>query len=404
MKVEAFGITDVGCVRSNNEDNFVCDLDRRLFMVCDGMGGHAAGEVASQLACTSMTALVDALLQKYLADKAPLTAAVATTLVQAMVLGMEEVSQKIIAKGVAEGQKKGMGTTCTLLWLLDDHHALVAHIGDSRLYISSPFDGGAITTDHTLVEELVARGLIGTEEARRHPQAHILSRALGASGGLGADCFLTTLGPGDSLLLCSDGLHGYLPDLCPLGPPWTDTAGQPVATLEKALQHMIEGAKAQGGHDNLTGVLVHLPGPATRGHSEGATPLHERLRTLALHPALQDLPTILLRRLAAYVVPVQPRQAVPGAGIFWPTTAPILAAFAQNPAQPVEGSWFAPEPLGSVHGALSLYTIQSDATVWHLPADALHQLCRTAPALGATILGGLLQPPSIEPHGAAVSG
>lgn len=417
MKLEAYGITDVGCVRTNNEDNFVCDTERALFVVCDGMGGHAAGEVASQLACEIITKQVDDLRAKHLPEGTRFTPAVAQSLALAMGHTMAEMSQTISAVGEREGQKKGMGTTCTALWFVDQEHALVAHIGDSRAYLFNPALSAhghscvcPITSDHTLVEELIARGLISAQEAKRHPQSHILSRALGASSGLNADCFFLRVDASDTFLLCSDGLHAYLPDapdgvdVDPIGPPWRKDPSQP---LEHTLHRLIDHAKSLGGHDNLTGVLIYVPPKARAPHDghhsapdDAPAALPQLLDILTTHPALGALPPVLLRRAAALTTPLDPTLPMPTTGIVWVAKGTLtLSAAQQDPGAPhtaqittLEGpTWFAPEPVhfGNVAPARPTSSFQGEA--WHLPAEALLYACQSHPTLGAQLLGGLMQ-------------
>lgn len=398
MKLEACGITDVGCVRTNNEDNFLCDSQAQLFVVCDGMGGHAAGEVASELACALLSERIGELRQKLFPKGTGWSAEKAAQLTGAMQHVMAELSQHIVQAGANQAHKKGMGTTCTALWFADEQHAIVAHIGDSRLYLSSPWDNGVVTSDHTLVEELVARGLISVEEAKRHPQAHILSRALGASSDLGADCFAIRVAHQDSFLLCSDGLHAYLPDTLTL----STTSQSAGPTLHDTLQRYIDVAKSQGGHDNLTGVLVRIDDAAPERGDAGQPALAALLQLIASHPALSSLPPMLLRRVAAYVVPLAGSEPAPAAGICWIADAFVASTEPEGRRDPPpEPAWVAPEPLGLGRPAAS-NSLEAPAAAlwWHLPATALMEVVMAHPASGSHILGGLVHESSLADHSA----
>jgi serine/threonine protein phosphatase PrpC len=288
MQIKAWGRTDVGCVRQNNEDHFLCDDSLGLYVVCDGMGGHAAGEVASAMACQMLRDKVLELAGTYLHRNKPTTSATRVALTQAMQRGMQAISDAIHQAGNQGNQQRGMGTTCTALWVVDSQHALVAHVGDSRLYLRTEAGCERVTHDHTLVEELVARGLLSAQDARRHPQSHILARALGASTGLAADCFFLAIAPHDAFLICSDGLHAYLPDEQTLA----HRLGEHVlGTVGDAL---INEAKSQGGHDNLTAVLVRLEPDVAQPEAGAMSPLWH-----AVHQALPELTPCQTRRLLA---------------------------------------------------------------------------------------------------------
>jgi len=400
MKLQAHGITDVGCVRTNNEDNFVCDIDRRLFMVCDGMGGHAAGEVASAMACALVTEGIDQLQRDVALGDAALNPIVAHRLADAMTRTMADVSQKIIERGQAQAQAKGMGTTCTALWFIDDTHALVAHMGDCRLYVVGAGDQGVVTRDHTLVEELVNRGLLHASDAKRHPQAHILARALGAQSGLNADCFILRVGAADTFLLASDGLHAYLPEVEPLAEALRDAGPQ---ALQPALEGLINDAKHQGGHDNLTGVLVHL-GADHDGEPE--RPLGQELDALSRHPAVAQLPPMLLRRLAALAVPIGAQAhaniPLPASGIYWVLAGTLTVQRPGAKATEVgPGGYWAPYPLGQLEeDKAPPASLSAGGKLLYVSQTALQTACADQPTLGAIVLHGLLQGAPADPRGA----
>jgi protein phosphatase len=358
------------------------------------MGGHAAGEVASAMACALVTEGIDQLQRDMAVGDAALNPMVAHRLTDAMVQWMADVSQKIIDRGQAQIQAKGMGTTCTALWFIDDEHALVAHVGDCRLYLQGAQDMGAVTRDHTLVEELVCRGLIKAAEAKRHPQAHILCRALGAQSGLSAECFILRVGTLDTFLIASDGLHAYLPDLEPLAAKLQAARG----ALQPTLEGLIQDAKEQGGHDNLTGVLVHLAAAGEDGPKGTDRPLAQELAALTRHPAVAPLPPMLLRRLAALTVPIVAQAStlqsapLPPSGIYWVLAGTLTVQHPDGQIQHVGANdYWAPYPLGRLEDDDAPEpSLSAEGKLLYLSQTALQSACAAQPTLGAVLLHGLL--------------
>ena len=252
MKIRSAGATDVGKVRSSNEDSFGVFDDLGLYVVADGMGGHAAGEVASLLA-------VETIHETFRAshDASPngppertIPGGAAPVPEQRLVSAVEQANRRIFAAGQEDEARSGMGTTVAAVWL-DGETAHVAHVGDSRLYRFR--DGGLaqITTDHSLVNDYLARGLMTPEEAIGHPMKHVLIRALGTTPSVAVDAAALPLEPGDILLLCSDGLSNVVP-------PSEIAAilGAPDLDISVRCHGLIDAANRHGGLDNITAVLV----------------------------------------------------------------------------------------------------------------------------------------------------
>jgi serine/threonine protein phosphatase PrpC len=239
----AAGATDVGRVRKGNEDAFLVDAERGVFLVADGMGGHAAGEIASALATQAVGDTlrqgVDGGLQ-------------ADALAAAMVESIRAADRAISAHVMRAPDTRGMGTTMTAVVVCTDGTYRLGHIGDSRAYL---FRGGRlsqITTDHTWVQREVDAGRLTASAARRHHLAHVVTRALGANGSEEPDLLAGEFQAGDLLLLCSDGLTGMVPDrqlarLLPLE-----------IRLEDRVAGLIAAANQRGGRDNITAVLVEF--------------------------------------------------------------------------------------------------------------------------------------------------
>lgn len=388
MFSHASGRTDVGNVRTNNEDNFICDPNMGLFAVCDGMGGHAAGEVASKMACEALAGIVTSLAKTIDPAWQSLPAPWLMGLRQDALTQMAALAHAMGQAGQANALQRGMGTTCTALWVIGPEHALVLHIGDSRLYLQTEGAIAQLTQDHTLVSEWVAQGVLSPSAAATHPQGHILARALGAASALPADCFILALGENDTFLLCSDGLHAYLPPHPQLGSCLAD------ADADAALPSLMARAKALGGHDNLTGVVVRM---GSRGPFGTGSNLPTKLALLRAHPTLAPLAESWLRQVAAMVVVASTdgttSTLADAQGCHWPITGELtFDAPEHGPICLTQGGFYAAAPLGCT-GALPTLTLQPHTQVMTLSPQALRYLIGQDPTLGAQLLDGLARAP-----------
>lgn len=224
--------SDVGLVRGHNEDSFL--VKAPTFAVCDGMGGHAAGEVASSIAV------------KAIADHAPEHA-------DEILLGAAvEAANAAVLDGAVTGKgKPGMGCTATCV-LIEQNRMSVAHVGDSRVYLLHSGNLVRITHDHSYVEELVDSGEITADEARVHPSRSIITRALGSDPDMYADHFTLDVATGDRVILCSDGLSSMVPDKA------IEEIAVSTVTPQAAADTLVSAALTAGGHDNVTVVVVDV--------------------------------------------------------------------------------------------------------------------------------------------------
>ncbi len=224
--------SDVGCVRSHNEDSYL--VQSPLFCVCDGMGGHAAGEVASSLAVETI------------AKTAPNTAD------PALLAASVEAANAAIIEAAANGLgKSGMGCTATCAYI-DGTTIAIAHVGDSRAYLLHEGTLIRVTRDHSYVEELVDAGEITADEARTHPNRSVITRALGSDPAMYADHFQLNIEEGDRLILCSDGLSSMVPD------GDIETIAAQSSTAQICTDNLVDAALAAGGGDNVTVVVVDV--------------------------------------------------------------------------------------------------------------------------------------------------
>jgi serine/threonine protein phosphatase PrpC len=251
VTLEAWLVTDVGVVRDHNEDSAHMEPSKGFFIVADGMGGHAAGEVASAMAVETVRKTLDGADAEIAAFKKAPTDAGRRGLVQLLQNAVLQAHQAVYQRGQTEQDKAGMGTTLDVV-LIAGPEAFVAHVGDSRTYLIREGRSSQITTDHTVAEVLVIEGKLTIEEAQVSPLRTILVNAIGVSADVGVEMAHVTLKRNDRILLCSDGLHDYF--------PIEEEIAQKLS-VEKpgaALQEMVDLAKTRGGHDNITGVAIQV--------------------------------------------------------------------------------------------------------------------------------------------------
>lgn len=250
MRVLAAGQTDVGCVRKHNEDNFLIDNELGLFVVADGLGGHAAGEVASQIVVEKVGQFIAQTVEQ---DRTwPLDYDVnlpydGNRLKAALLLS----DQAIVDDIRSNPERESMGSTVVACLVRGDRVTLV-HVGDSRAYMLDPVGIRQITKDHSWVAEQVANGILTSDEARKHPFRNVITQALGNGGDLDVAVQEIQVKELDRLLLCSDGLSGMVQD----ADIWSIVQGAP--SLQQAARELIEKARDNGGEDNITVVIVGI--------------------------------------------------------------------------------------------------------------------------------------------------
>lgn len=231
-------LTDVGKVRDINQDCFATSVEHGLFMVADGMGGHLAGEKAAQSAVEVITAMI--------CEEGARNGDAIGQLRRAI----QEANRQIVQASLQDASMRGMGTTATVA-VADGDNLYLGHVGDSRAYlIKQNKEIEQITEDHSVVAQLLKAGAITPQEAAHHPYRNVITRCLGMQMDVEADTVTTTWQPGDSLLLCTDGLSGLVSDDELLAMATADEDPQ------DACQKMLDLAMARGGYDNITVVLI----------------------------------------------------------------------------------------------------------------------------------------------------
>ncbi len=294
--------TDVGRTRDHNEDNFLCDRALGLFIVADGMGGHAAGEVASQIA---VHALADAVRRDwdFVEDFARGDGSVRPEDVKNLLgAAVGAANAAVFADAQVNTARRGMGTTVSVL-LLAGARAFIAHVGDSRIYLARGGEVRQLTEDHSVINELRRRGRLRPEILEKIQAKNAVTRAVGVFETVEVDSSSFLVAPGDRFVLCSDGLHRYLPDEASLAPLLDGVAD------EAATRRMIDWANERGGEDNITAVSVTLPDEDRREAVVEA--LRHSYQTLSALPFFRNLePRELLQVQAIARVRDEPDGAV----------------------------------------------------------------------------------------------
>ena len=260
MKTTGYGLTDLGKKRSINDDFLLMDDELHLFIVCDGVGGHVSGNVASELCAQTVRQIVSEnkpQIAKYNADRTLKNRALVAGVLQKAVLA---ASEKIFMLSEIDVTKRGMCTTLVAVLILDDY-AVIAHVGDSRVYILRGQQMHQLTEDHKYATEMVKNGTLSAEEAARSPHGNIISRAVGHQKLVEVDTLQLELLNGDTFLLCSDGLTEYLDK--------SELASQMLSTksdeMEKLPAEFIRLANERGGRDNITALTVRVN--STKDHA-----------------------------------------------------------------------------------------------------------------------------------------
>lgn len=245
MKARAYGFRHIGRVRETNEDQILVDDTIGLYAVADGMGGHAAGEIASEIAVNSIADFTRSAIR----EANPTDPADARRVLEAAVA---EANRRICDSIATHPDRRGMGTTMVAALLLPDR-VVIGHVGDSRAYLLRDGRLEQLTEDHSWVNEQVRLGVLSRAEAHRHPMRNVVTRALGSRVDVTPELREEPLRAGDALLLCSDGLNVMLTD-----DSIRETLAPHRADPEAACRALVDAANARGGEDNTSVVVLSL--------------------------------------------------------------------------------------------------------------------------------------------------
>jgi PPM family protein phosphatase len=239
LHLECGVLTDKGMVRSSNEDSYIADNPNFVFVIADGMGGHAAGEIASRIAADTV--------QKIMTDRSG-----ATNMETQLQLAVYQANTQVYQTQKVTPEYKGMGSTLTVLTFQDDRYYL-AQVGDSRAYLFRDKLLRQLSRDHSLVWPLFEKGVLSKDALARHPQKHLITRCIGTHPEVEVDLYQDTTRIGDMYILCSDGLTDVLTD-GDIEAILHDTGNKP----QKICQKLVHAANLGGGRDNITVLAVYL--------------------------------------------------------------------------------------------------------------------------------------------------
>jgi serine/threonine protein phosphatase PrpC len=379
FRIECSAVTDLGKVRSNNEDAYLCAPELGVFAVADGMGGHAAGEIAAKLAIEEVREAVASeraqrAIDQYVAHPDLETRRKVFHRLRRIV---ERANERVRTEAAAKPEYEGMGCTLDVVWLARNY-AFVAHAGDGRVYLARARTVLQLTQDHGQLESLKATGMV---RPQKQSTRNALINAVGLSDTITVDTLFVDLARKDRLLLSSDGVHGQIPTESELAELLRGS------TAERAAQALIDRA-GQRGQDNATAVVIEIDERFVRreelDRGLGASDL-ERARQ---SPLLMDLPRPLaLGTLAAAVeIELDPGSVVPRVLANDLVAYIVLEGVVSLPdkRQVSNGALVFPESLVGVWGAGELPVVDQTARLLRLRFDDFQEVCQS-PALGAEL-------------------
>jgi serine/threonine protein phosphatase PrpC len=285
MEIDFAALTDVGRKREHNEDNFLVDKKMSLFIVCDGMGGHAAGEVASAIAVRTVHDELKRekeLVDDYVAGKKGADLVTKRDILNMLEFAVNRASSRVHAEAAKDEKKRGMGTTIVATLFLGNQ-AFIVHVGDSRVYLLRDGVLEQVTEDHNVYNELLKRKKMTREQIEKLAPKNAITRAVGVYEHCEPDSLVLDVTAGDRFLLCTDGMSQYFED---------DLGGLATVLGEKdaneAVKKLVDTANERGGSDNITGIIVTVGEAGTRDEDR-AKKLQLKRDILARMPLFRPL-------------------------------------------------------------------------------------------------------------------
>lgn len=390
LTATAWAKTDVGQIREHNEDAFAVDRDLQMFLVADGMGGHACGEVASALAAKTFGEKVvegREVIEKINAGDASVGPDTITSLLERAML---TACRTVFETAQKDPSKRGMGTTCSALLIAGDR-GYVAHVGDSRIYLVRDGRGVQLTRDHSVLNELVESGSIDPEAAKSPEFAgyrNALARAVGVCAEVEVDTFQLEILPGDAFVIGSDGLFHYAQQ--------DELPGAVAMGGDECTTHLVALANERGGHDNITAVYVQVQsaegaGEATLARTAEFTRKVNAFRRIPLFRHL-DYKQLIRVLSATQVEPYSKGDTILEEGEEGDALYVVLAGKVRLEKGGVPLTVIGP---GSHFGELSLIdrsprsataNVVTDARLLCLRRESLHELVRKEPRIAVKLL------------------
>ncbi len=379
IRVQAAAQSDIGRIRQNNEDSFLCEPDLGLYVVADGMGGHAGGEVASAMAVEGLRRALTKAPDRAFLENPSLENRRA--MLQFLVQAVSEVNSAIFARGISDPALRGMGCTLDIV-LIRGRSLFLAHVGDSRVY---GLLGGVLyqmTEDHTLGQTLLNSGAVSAEEVAKHPQRNVLMRALGVYPKVEVDTAYVDIAPDDVYLLCSDGVYGMIE------PALIDSALRKPSDF--AVQSLIHGALDGGGRDNATAIVVRVTaGGETSTIRVGSEEVRSAMAKASLFADFSHAELLRMQQMASGHV-LKPDEVFITAGQHIQHVFLVLDGMLSIWRDDVRVGWLGPgDPFGelSLHPGNSVVTIKADqpTRILMFPLSEMQALMRSDTGLGVKL-------------------
>ncbi len=280
METSAQAHSDIGRVKPTNEDSYLVDHGLQLYVVADGMGGHAAGEVASETAVTEVRRVIEE--RRDLMKRFTETGEGRGEILQMLEDAVRTAGRTIYEMAQADPARRGMGTTTSLL-LVTPTRGFIAHVGDSRVYLARQGEIIQLTDDHSLINELIRRGRLRPQDAKRAPYKNAVTRAVGVYADVQVDTLDFELANGDAFLICSDGLTEHVEPTDELVPLLTDEPFDAVARI------LVGRANDRGGKDNITALMVRIDAGGQDASALSGEEISLKLNVLRHMPLFQHL-------------------------------------------------------------------------------------------------------------------
>lgn len=381
MKAFGTGLTDVGRQREDNQDCFLVDNELGLYVVSDGMGGHAAGDLASRTAVEALARFVRgraAQLEELRHGDTP-----DSDIILFAEEAVQRASTEVYRLGRSKRSTQGMGATLTALLVLGER-AVMAHVGDSRLYLLREDQVHQLSDDHSYVTDLVRLGMVEPEKADDHHYRNVLTRSLGRSEAVQVDTLLFDLLPRDTLVLCSDGFSNYLRDAADLLEEFE------YADLDRTAEAMVEHANSRGGSDNITVLLVRITVRPPEWKKKRATEAVAHLGALRQDDLFADLHLSNLLRVLRVA---ETLEAAPGEDVcrqgdpcsrYWIVVSGRgrRSRDGADLGTVEKGQSFGGEALLWNRPSRTTVTAETDMSLLALPYEAMDLLLRRFPRLG----------------------
>ncbi len=387
MQIDSTALSDVGLQRDHNEDACLADDVNGLYIVADGMGGAAAGEVASAIAIERVSSFFRPRLAELRTGEMQ-EPAFRQRLARLADAAIQDACQHVYQAAVQDGAKAGMGTTLTILVLLE-RLAIVGHVGDSRMYLKRNDTLFPLTTDHSFVNEMVHKGALTEEEALKHPMANLLTRAVGPQAGVQSDVNVFDVYNGDTFFLCSDGVSKGVSEQTLLQ---TLTATQSLAT---SAEQIINAANDAGGDDNATVVLARVTDNVSvdisAAHEAAVDDKVRALRDLPLFAGLQPTELAAVVSLAG-AMELNAGDVIVNAGDFSSRFFVVargrvmLSLHGAEVLERQQGTHFGDVECFAGTPAMLASTAMTPSLVLTFERAHLEDVCRRNPALGVQLL------------------